>query len=344
MPEPLPKHVRIWLWSIWALVLMMVIVGGTTRLTGSGLSMVEWHPLMGVLPPLTAADWDAVFERYKAFPQYQQVNHWMGLADFKRIFFWEYVHRLLGRVLGLAFFIPWLVFVSRGQLRGRWAVRTLVALCLGGAQGLLGWYMVRSGLIDRPEVSHFRLAAHLSLAFIAGLWVLWLALDAAGEGAPLDAQARAASTALRPAAWGLVALTSMQVVLGAFMAGTRAGLVSRTFPDMNGHYGPGPFFTGPSVIDDALNNPLAIHWLHRAFAWIVLGAGIAVYVRARALGVPLFRTRALGVVHVLGAQFALGVATVMLQVSPPVAVAHQACGYLLMSAALRLCHGLRTRA
>lgn len=342
---PLPKALRVWLWSIWGLVLLMVIVGGTTRLTGSGLSMVEWHPLMGSLPPMSESAWEAVFERYRAFPQYQQVNHWMELSDFKRIFFWEYVHRLLGRLLGLAFFLPWLAFVVRGQLRGRWVARTFAALCLGGAQGLLGWYMVRSGLVDRPEVSHLRLAAHLSLAFVAGLWVMWLALDGGGAQRPVapafdGADARRVRARLLKAAWGLVALVALQVVYGAFMAGTNAGLVAATFPDMNGHYGPAPFFTGGSVWGDAVNNPLAIHWIHRVLGFCVVVGALWLLVAVRASGQPTWRRWALGVVHLVGLQFVLGAATVVLQVPTALAVAHQACAYLLMSALVRLCHAL----
>ena len=157
-----------WLVAVYLMIAAMVLIGGVTRLTGSGLSMVTWRPLMGTLPPLNEADWLAVFEQYKQSPQYLQVNDWMGLSDFKRIFFWEYVHRLFGRLIGLVFFIPWVWLAFRKHLRGRWAARSAVAFVLGGLQGLLGWYMVKSGLVDEPTVSHYRLAAHLSLAFFVG--------------------------------------------------------------------------------------------------------------------------------------------------------------------------------
>ena len=159
------------------MVCLMVLVGGTTRLTGSGLSMVEWRPLMGTLPPLSDAEWVRVFDIYKESPQYQSVNQWMNMADFKQIFFWEYVHRLLGRLIGLVFFLPMLFLWLKGYLVGKQRLRAMVALILGGAQGLLGWYMVRSGLVDIPAVSHYRLAAHLSLAFFLGIYVLWWILD-----------------------------------------------------------------------------------------------------------------------------------------------------------------------
>lgn len=336
--------IRTWLWILWGMILAMVVVGGTTRLTGSGLSMVEWHPLMGTVPPLSEPAWQAVFDRYQASPQYQQVNHWMQLADFKRIFFWEYLHRLLGRLVGVVFFVPFVVFLVRRQLRGPWVWRTLLCLLLGGGQGLLGWYMVRSGLVDRPEVSHFRLAAHLSLAFLVGQWVLWLILEAQASSGPVRRDAPVSQgSSLRRAAWGFVALLALQIVWGAFMAGKRAGWLSATFPDMNGAYGPGTFFTGQDVLADLVGNPLAIHWTHRALGFAVLLAALGLWARSRRQADAVAAARALGVLHLVLAQFALGVATVMLHVPTVVAVAHQACAFLLLSASVRLCHRLRPR-
>lgn len=327
-----------WLFSLWLLILAMVVVGGTTRLTGSGLSMVDWHPLMGTVPPLSTADWQAVFERYKSSPQYAQVNHWMQLSDFKRIFFWEYFHRLLGRAVGLWFMVPFVVFLVRGRLRGVWIGRTLVCLLLGGAQGLLGWYMVRSGLVDRPEVSHYRLAAHLSLAFLVGQWVLWLWLDARGDTACGTPRGPAW---LRTLAWAFVALLGLQVVWGAFMAGTRAGYLVSSFPDMNGHYLPGAFVRAGQVLHDLHHSPLAIHWAHRALGIAVLLAAFGLWLTVRRSGGEAARRAMRGVLHVTAAQVALGIATVVWHVPIAVAVLHQACAFLLLSAAVRLCHRLR---
>ncbi|MCA9538393.1 MAG: COX15/CtaA family protein [Myxococcales bacterium] len=170
------RAVVIWLLFIFAVIGVMVI-GGITRLTGSGLSITEWDPIMGAVPPLNKEEWQEAFAKYQAIPEYRLINSHMDLAGFKRIFFWEYLHRLLGRLIGVFFFVPWLWFTVRRQLRGRWAVRGLIAFALGGLQGLLGWFMVKSGLVDVPAVSHFRLAAHLSLAFFVGCYVLWFALD-----------------------------------------------------------------------------------------------------------------------------------------------------------------------
>ncbi|MBW2223699.1 MAG: COX15/CtaA family protein [Deltaproteobacteria bacterium] len=171
------RLVATWLLFLYLMVFAMVIVGGATRLTGSGLSMVQWHPFMGALPPLSESDWTETFQKYQASPQYKLVNHWMLLSDFKRIFLWEYAHRLLGRLIGVFFIVPWLLFLVQRRLDRPLAWKTFVAFLLGGAQGLLGWFMVKSGLVDNPEVSHYRLAAHLGLALLVGQYLLWLFLD-----------------------------------------------------------------------------------------------------------------------------------------------------------------------
>ncbi|MDH5671129.1 MAG: COX15/CtaA family protein [Myxococcales bacterium] len=332
------RSVQRWLWLMWALVLAMVAVGGITRLTGSGLSMVEWHPLMGALPPVGEEAWTEVFEKYKRSPQYQQVNHWMTLADFKRIFFWEYSHRLLGRLVGVAFMLPWFYFLARRRLQGSLRWRTALALLLGGLQGLLGWYMVRSGLVDVPHVSHFRLAAHLLLAFGVGQWLLWLALDAA---TPSHAEAARAGSRLstRLSIMGLVALLLLQTLYGAFMAGTRAGYSYGTFPDMNGHFAPGPFFRSPDLITDLLQNPASIHYLHRALGWLVLFYGLSLWgwiLRSEAR--TAVRRAAAAMAALCFVQLNLGAITVVSRVAIPWAVVHQVTAYLLLSATVALLH------
>ena len=158
--------ITIWLWTVSFMVLMMVLIGGVTRLTDSGLSMVDWKPIMGAIPPLNDAEWNKAFDMYKAYPEFKKVNFEMDLAGFKSIFFWEYFHRLFGRLIGLVFFLPYMYFLVRKELNSRLNLKLIIALLLGGSQGLMGWYMVQSGLVDRPDVSHFRLAAHLGLAFL----------------------------------------------------------------------------------------------------------------------------------------------------------------------------------
>jgi cytochrome c oxidase assembly protein subunit 15 len=324
-----------WLLIVWFLVWCMVLIGGITRLTGSGLSIVEWKPLMGAVPPLSDADWHEVWTQYQHSPQYQQVNHWMSLGDFKRIFFWEYLHRLVGRAIGVVVLVPWLYFVAKKRMPRALAWKTLGLFALGGLQGLLGWYMVASGLVAEPRVSHFRLAAHLSLAFATGQLTLWLALDAV---APRN-RARALRGGALWAVAGALGLFALQICYGAFMAGTHAGYYAASFPDMNGHYLPGAFFTGPSVLGDALDNPSAIHWLHRLFGWLLLAGTIGIWVylrgtRARAV----VSGAALLVAALTFVQFNLGALTVLRHVQLQFAVAHQALAYLVVSSAVSLLH------
>jgi heme a synthase len=322
-----------WLIALWLLVLLMVGVGGITRLTGSGLSIVEWAPVSGTLPPLSESAWQDAFDAYRGSPQFQQQNHWMQLADFKRIFFWEYAHRLLGRVIGLVFFVPWLWFVIRGTLRGAWAWRTFGLMILGGLQGALGWYMVMSGLVNEPRVSHYRLAAHLLLAMTVGQWILWQALEL---GRPRDPRL-ALPARERWLVLGSLPLLVLQIVYGAFMAGTRAGHVSATFPDMNGHYAPSWFFSSGSLLGNLFYNPLSIHYLHRAIGFVVLAYAIGVVSWLHRRGGEVRLASYCLLAAVLG-QLALGALTVMLGVPVPVAVAHQAGAYIVCAAAVVLCH------
>ena len=328
-----PKTVLIWLIGVYLLILFMVAVGGITRLTGSGLSMTEWHPLMGWVPPLNHQDWVAVFDLYKTSPQYLEVNAWMGLEDFKQIFFWEYVHRVLGRVIGLAFFLPWLYFVVRRRLKGVWIVKSVVAFILGGAQGFMGWFMVQSGLVDVPEVSHFRLAAHLSLAFVLGTYVLWLALDC------LWVSSRRPSKRLYVPVLGFASLLAIQVVYGAFMAGKRAGLLYPSFPDFLGSWFPAQAWEGSGLWSVLIDNAHMIHVVHRWLAWIVavVGVGVAFWVLKNRVSVRQGRTAFL-LMGALILQFILGVLTVIWSVPLWTAVAHQVFGFVLVSVTGALLH------
>lgn len=343
--RPPPGSVLVWLVVVYAMIFAMVIIGGTTRLTGSGLSMVEWHPLMGALPPLDEASWQVVFEKYQQSPQYQKVNHWMTLADFKRIFFWEYLHRLSGRLIGLVFFVPFVVFKVRKQLWGSWSRRSFWAFVFGGLQGVLGWVMVKSGLVDVPAVSHYRLAAHLSLAFFVGGWVLWLILDilrARRSKDDADGLSEPTAKKLSRAVWSFIALLGVQIVYGAFMAGKRAGHVSATFPDMNGEWIPDAAFAMEPAWHNYLENPYGIHFIHRVLGWLTLAAvvGLAALVwRSGCVGRP--RKTAQALLALTAVQFALGALTVVFHVPLSLAVTHQAGGFLLLSAALVAAHSLR---
>ncbi|MFI5306871.1 MAG: COX15/CtaA family protein [Polyangiales bacterium] len=327
--------VRRWLWLVWALVFAMVVLGGVTRLTGSGLSITEWQPLIGALPPLHQSDWLTLFAKYQQSPQYRVVNAQMTLEGFKNIFFWEYLHRLVGRSIGAAVLLPWLYFVWRKRLPRALARNVLGVFALGGLQGLLGWYMVRSGLVDEPRVSHYRLAAHLFLAFLTGQLVLWLALDVA---TPRERGKRVAFVHAAMIGALLCAL-ALQVVYGAFMAGTHAGYYYSSFPDMNGHYSPAPFFHGASWLRDAASDPSAIHYLHRAIAFALLffALFVAVYLWLVEPRRAVARA-ALLVAALVFVQLDLGALTVLRRVALPLAVAHQAMAYLLASSATLLLH------
>lgn len=341
-----PPVVERWLAGMWWMVLAMVVIGGITRLTGSGLSMTEWEPLIGAIPPLTEADWLEVFARYRRTPQYVQVNHWMELADFQRIFFWEYLHRLWGRLLGLAFALPWLALLLRGALPGVWAWRTGVALALGGAQGALGWYMVQSGLVEVPEVSHFRLAAHLGLAFAVACWLHWCLLELRA------ARALGAAVAPRPSVAGLPTwataatggLLAVQIVYGAFMAGTRAGTIYPTFPDMHGSYWPEAWRGDASPWHALVHHPVAIHAAHRTLAWVVaLALGALAFVAVRRAHSAGQRRAALALAAALALQLTLGAGTVMTGVHIGWAVAHQAMALVLLARWLVVAHAFGAR-
>lgn len=321
-----------WLAGAFLLIAAMVGLGGATRLTGSGLSMVEWRPLIGVLPPGSDAEWERVFDLYRRSPQFQITNPWMDLEAFRSIFWLEYLHRACGRFIGLFVALPWAFFLARGWMSRPLAVRTGSLLVLGAAQGGLGWFMVRSGLVDVPEVSHMRLAAHLMLAFFVATWVAWTFLDLVGP----RARQRPPAVFSR-LAWGMVGLVAVQCIYGAFMAGTRAGWLFSTFPDLNGSLSPVPFLSRSSVLEDLLETPAVIHWVHRALAWATLGyAGLIAYAAVRYRVDPILRGTVRLVVSLVGAQFGLGLATVVLSVPLPIAVAHQLGALATLTAAVVL--------
>ncbi|MCA9664226.1 MAG: COX15/CtaA family protein [Myxococcales bacterium] len=351
-----PRSVVRWLVAVYAMIFAMVLIGGITRLTGSGLSMVEWRPLMGALPPLSDSAWQQTFDKYKRTPQYQKVNHWMTMRDFKRIFFWEYLHRLFGRLIGVVFIVPWLFLVIRRRLRGKIAWRSAIAFALGGLQGVLGWIMVRSGLVNEPSVSHYRLAAHLILAFAVAGWVLWLMLDVlalrqrgAMRAAGLDVVKssfgeRDGERAVRRFTWALLALAALQVVYGALMAGKRAGAMYPTFPDMYGSFAPDAAFAMPSLLQNLLDNPAGIHFVHRTLAYVVLASVLVYFFFARRRAhEPRQRRAVTWVLVATCGQLVLGALTVLTHVHIAWATAHQALGFLLVSLLIVAGHRFRVR-
>lgn len=329
------KGVRRWLAIVCGLVVLMLVIGGVTRLTGSGLSIVEWRPVMGTVPPLDDASWNEAYGAYRASAEGKLLNAGMTLAEFKRIFFWEYVHRLLGRIIGAAFALPGLVFAAK-RIVPRAKVATGFALV--GVQGALGWIMVRSGLGASAHVSHYWLAAHLSLALVFLGYLAWWWLDAREAQAP-----EPVSPALRTALRGVLVLLAVQIVYGAFTAGLHAGLGYNTFPKMNGVWVPPEAFTRwSSVLDDRATIQLVHRALGTTLAVAIAALAVATATRARA---PRAVQRALGaVVAAVGLQFALGLATLLLFVPVSLAAAHQLGAVVLLLAVLRATHLARRAA
>jgi len=308
------------------------VVGGITRLTESGLSMVRWEPISGIVPPTTPEAWEAEFDAYRATPEYQQVNRGMSLGEFKRIYFWEYVHRLLGRVIGIAFALPLAWFAWKRAIPRGYGLRLVLLLGLGGLQGAIGWWMVASGLVDRPEVSHIRLAVHLLMAlFILGLLVWTI----------LDLRAPAAAKAKLPVigAWAL-SLLGLQLMFGAYVAGLDAGYAFNSWPKMGDEWFPSgvpmlePFFV------NLVDNPIVVQFVHRWLAWAVAAAAAVLAVMAWRRGAY---AAASALVVTLCMQIALGIATLLTGVELWVAVAHQAMAALLLAAAVASAHAVGRR-
>ncbi|MHA1113071.1 MAG: COX15/CtaA family protein [Alphaproteobacteria bacterium] len=335
LETPGARAVGIWLLVCCALVFAMVVLGGVTRLTGSGLSMVDWRPLMGTLPPLSQAEWQAVFDLYKAFPEYQKINAGMTLAEFKGIFWFEYTHRLLGRGIGVVFLLPFLWFLSTGRLRRDMSLKLAGMFVLGGLQGLMGWYMVKSGLVDDPHVSQYRLAAHLALAILVYALMLWMALGLLRPDA-------GRSEAPRAAAWGLVALISITVFSGALVAGLDAGLDYNTFPLMDGRFVPEGYLAHSPAFINVFETIAAVQFNHR---WLGVGTGLLILAfvwRLAKGGAEAGVRRAAGLFAAMAlVQPLLGILTLLLVVPVSLAAIHQAGALLLFTAALWTAYELR---
>ncbi len=327
------RAVEIWLWLIVALVFAMVVVGGATRLTDSGLSITEWQPLLGAIPPMSDADWLAAFEKYKQIPQYALVNKGMALADFKFIYWWEWSHRLLGRLIGIAFALPFLFFWATGRLRAGLALKLLGVLGLGALQGGIGWYMVKSGLADRVSVSQYRLALHLGTAFaIIGLLV-WLARDE--RAARGGVHTGAISRAVRSWAAIITGLVALQVVLGAFVAGMKAGLVYNTWPTMNGEWIPGSLNAMTPWYCNFFENMTTVQFDHRMVAYAVAIAALAqIFLVRRLPSNSSLRGSADVLAAAVVVQGALGIVTLLSGVKLGLGLAHQAGAALVLIAAV----------
>ncbi len=316
-----------------ALVALMIVVGGATRLTDSGLSITEWRPVTGTIPPLSEADWLSEFEKYKTIPEYHQVNLGMSLAEFKTIYWWEWGHRFLGRVIGLVFLVPLVFFALTRRIDRKLGAKLLGLFMLGGLQGALGWWMVSSGLTDRVDVSQYRLAAHLGLALLLFAAMLWIALDLSAP------PVRRARHRLAPFAIALLAVVYAQMILGAFVAGLRAGRVYNTWPLMDGRVIPEAYFESSPRFLDLFETTAAVQFNHRVGAYALFAAAAAMLIAARKS--PLER-RARMLFGVIFAQAVLGVWTLVAGTPLALGLAHQAMALIVLSTALYLVHGSTT--
>jgi cytochrome c oxidase assembly protein subunit 15 len=330
------RPVAWWLFACCTLVFLMVVVGGITRLTHSGLSIVEWQPIIGTLPPLSEAQWQETFEKYKQTPEFKLRNHDMTLEGFKGIFWWEYLHRLLGRAIGAVFLLPFLWFLARRTLDRPLAWKCAGIFLLGGLQGFMGWYMVASGLVDDPRVSQFRLTAHLTLAFVIFAAMFWVAL---GIVSPARAEA---PPRLRTLATVAVVLVFFMVVTGGLVAGIRAGYAYNTFPLMNGHLVPPEILMIEPWWKNFGYNMATVQFDHRLFAWALIFLVPWTWWRVRAASpAPNVMRAAHALLAALALQVALGITTLLLQVPVALGVAHQGGAVAVLAAALWLRHALR---
>ncbi len=332
VPARADKAVGLWLIAIAALIGLMVVVGGLTRLTGSGLSITEWQPVTGLIPPLSEADWQAEFAKYRGTPQYELINQTMGLAGFKSIYWWEWTHRLLGRIVGAVFLVPFLLFPWQRRIDRPLAIRLGIIFVLGAAQAVLGWWMVQSGLEpQRVAVSQYRLAAHLGLAVILFGYILWAALETMNAR-----QTRVAAVArFRPYAVALTALIFVQMLLGAFMAGLGAGRAFSDWPTYGGQWIPvGLYDLSPWWINHFENHAL-VHFQHRTVGRIVAALVVWLTVATMKAGADKpARSAAMHALVLTAMQITLGIVTVTSMVSLPMAAMHEICALVLFGTAL----------
>lgn len=338
---PRDRVVALWLWFVAALVLAMITVGGATRLTDSGLSITEWQPLLGAIPPLTEAHWLDAFHKYKEIPQYHLVNKGMSLEEFKFIYWWEWGHRFLGRIIGLAFAIPLAVFWATGALRRGYPLKLLGVLALGGLQGAIGWYMVKSGLVDRVDVSQYRLALHLTVAFMILALLAWLAFEL---GRP-ERESVAPSGRVKALPVLIVAAIFVQVVIGAFVASLQGGLVYNTWPSMNGAFIPEDLWAVEPWHHNPFENPVMAQFNHRMIAYAIFALAAVEAWRAFAsrAGQQVRVSAVLLLLGVIG-QAALGIWTLLEAVPISLGIAHQSCAAILLVIAVRHLHVTARRA
>lgn len=334
------RQLAVWLLVCCAMIFAMVVLGGVTRLTGSGLSMVEWDPVFGVVPPLDQASWNAVFELYKQSPEFSKINIGMDLDGFKYIYWFEFSHRLLGRAIGVVFLVPFLFFLFTGRIARPLIPKLIVMFVLGGLQGVLGWYMVMSGLVDNPHVSQYRLTAHLALAVIIYAFMFWVALDLLLR--PAEHRGPGFPKRLLSAANLLTGLVFITILSGGFVAGLKAGFVYNTFPLMDGRWVPEAALILEPAWRNFFENIATVQFDHRLLAMLTFFGSVVLWLLS--LRHNLATQVRIGLHCLLAAavlQVALGISTLLLQVPVPLATAHQGGALVLLTAVLFVNHRMR---
>ena len=338
-PTKRPLAIANWLFAVAGLIFLMVVVGGITRLTESGLSITEWNPVSGAIPPLNHADWQRAFDLYQQTPEYREINGPAGmtLSQFKFIFFWEWLHRLIGRLIGVAFAVPLIWFAARRAIPRGYGWKLVGLLLLGGMQGAHGWYMVMSGLVDRTDVSHFRLSAHLLLALTIMSACIWVALDLK-QFARIGEDRPSRFTLLSA---GVLAVLALQLLLGAWVAGLNAGQVANDWPTMQGRFFPEGVDWSNGFFFALTHDPYLIHFVHRWWAWVV-AAALVVFARLIRKK-PDGRPASIAIHSAFGTQILLGIFTVLSGVAIWLAALHQAVGASLLAATVWGSHVLGRR-
>ena len=328
------RLIAYWLFFCAAVIFGMILLGGVTRLTESGLSMVDWKPLMGVIPPISEADWQHMFAKYKQFPEYQKVNMGMSLEAFKSIFMYEYLHRVLGRLIGIIFILPFLYFYVTKRIKKGLTPKLIIMLIGGGFQGLLGWYMVKSGLVDQPDVSQYRLTAHLGAAVLIFGFILWTAFGLVNETSQQPKE-------LRIFSYSLSGLIFLMILSGGLVAGTKAGYAYSTWPLMGDSFIPSGLYSMSPLWLSALEDITTIQFNHRIFAYCIVLLVVLFAIKALKVNIQgAARTGLFVLIGLLILQVTLGISTLIYHVPIPIAAAHQVVAVALLSASLFISHCL----
>ncbi|MDB2426039.1 COX15/CtaA family protein [bacterium] len=325
------KKLTLWLSLVIVLIVLMVSLGGITRLTQSGLSMVEWKPVTGIIPPTSEASWMLEFEKYQSSPEFKKINTDMSLEGFKQIYFWEFFHRLFGRLIGLVYFLPFLFFIFRGYFKENKSMQLKLwgGFLLGGAQGGVGWFMVKSGLVNAPHVSHYRLAAHLMLAFFIIAYLLWQILEINKD--KLKPQNLKLTSWQKKMPQIVLLFLAFQIFYGALTAGLKAGYAYNTYPKMSGLWIPKEIYNLGINISAFFETAAGVQWTHRHFAVFVLILAIINAILSLTTSSKLIKTVATALLVTVVIQFILGILTLVMHVPIPIAVTHQVMAIILLS-------------